>query len=61
MLLYKKGSKMAKDINEIIEEVKLNESKKVAELNEVQQMLYYHHKQIEMENFAKKHGIKVRK
>ena len=61
MLLYKKGNKMAKDINEIIEEVKKEESTKLNALNEVQQMLYYHHKQVEMENLAKKYGIKVKK
>lgn len=52
---------MAKDINEIIEEVKKEESTKLNALNEVQQMLYYHHKQVEMENLAKKYGIKVKK
>lgn len=61
MLLYKKGKEMAKDINEIIEEIKTEESSKVNALNEVQQMLYYHHKQVEMETLAKKYGIKIKK
>jgi len=52
---------MAKDIDEIIEQVKKEQNTTISNLNEAQQMLYYYHKKIEMENLAKKHGIKTTK
>ena len=61
MLLYKKGNKMAKDIEEIIKEIRKEESENVCNLNETQQYLYYNHKRIETEKGLKALGLNYNK
>ena len=61
MILYKKGKKMAKDIQEIIKEIRNEEASNIEILDEAQQYMYYNHKRIETENAMKSLGLKFKK